>query len=70
MRKKSNDLITNLIVLCIAIGTGSFVCAALEHAEMYVWLARGIGACATVTAGFLFSFILRKLRYGKNSKDY
>ena len=59
-KKESNNTISKLIVLFVAIGAGSFLCAPLEHTEMNVWLARGLGACATIVAGFLCRFIVRK----------
>ncbi|MEM0530612.1 MAG: hypothetical protein ACLRQ1_10880 [Ruminococcus sp.] len=65
-KKKSNNTITTLIVLLIAVGVGSFVCTILEHTEINVWIARGIGACVTIVVGFICNFIVRKI---KNIED-
>lgn len=58
--KKSNDTITTLVILFIAVGVGTFFCEVLERTELNVWIARGIGALVTVIIGLLISLLLNK----------
>ena len=66
-KKTADNTIAKLIVLFVSVGIGSFICAILERTEMNVWFARGIGACATIVAGFLCSLVARKLGRNKDS---
>lgn len=66
-KKTADNTIAKLIVLFISVGIGSFICAILERTEMNVWIARGIGACTTIVAGFLCSLVARKLGRNKDS---
>lgn len=64
-RKKSNDTVTQLIILFIAVGVGTFICNILERTDLNVWIARGIGAFVTVIVGISCGFIIRKLKTKK-----
>ena len=66
-KKTSDNTIAKLIVLFISVGIGSFICAILEHTEMNVWHAGGIGACVIIVAGFLCSLVVRKLGRNKDN---